>query len=88
MISLVYCVQALNYQEQCNGLPFQAFLIQPIQRIPRYQMLLTDLVRHTPQEHPDYQNLNKALAKVWQLSPQIRTSMLTKRCFVCWTIDL
>ena len=35
----------------------KSMLIMPIQRIPRYKMLLDDLKKHTPQNHPDYQNL-------------------------------
>lgn len=36
-------------------------LIQPIQRIPRYNMLLTDIIKHTDSSHPDYNNLINAL---------------------------
>jgi hypothetical protein len=42
----------------------EACLIMPIQRIPRYKLLLEDMVRHTPQEHPDHNLLKQALAKV------------------------
>jgi hypothetical protein len=34
---------------------------QPIQRLPRYQMLLGDLLRNTDQGHLDYDNINAAL---------------------------
>lgn len=40
------------------------FLIRPVQRIPRYYMLLQDLVRHTGTDHPDYANLDAAAQKV------------------------
>jgi len=30
------------------------FLIMPVQRIPRYSLLLRELVKATPAEHPDY----------------------------------
>ena len=36
----------------------------PAQRIPRYRLLLTDLLRNTPTEHPDFSNLEKALAMI------------------------
>lgn len=36
------------------------FLIMPIQRIPRYNLLLLDIKKHTWEEHGDYQNLVKA----------------------------
>jgi hypothetical protein len=40
------------------------FLIRPVQRIPRYFLLLQDLVRHTSSDHPDYANLASAAQKV------------------------
>ena len=35
----------------------RSFLITPIQRIPRYKLLLDDLKKHTPEKHPDYKDL-------------------------------
>lgn len=47
-----------------QGLEIQSFLIMPIQRIPRYVLLLNDLFKFTPKEHPDYDNLSVALKKM------------------------
>ena len=44
--------------------PLSALLITPIQRIPRYSLLLQDLIRHMTDDHPDYQNVNNALQGV------------------------
>jgi hypothetical protein len=41
-----------------------SLLIQPVQRIPRYQLLLAELIKRTPEDHIDYQDLTKALGKV------------------------
>lgn len=49
----------------------EACLIMPIQRIPRYKLLLEDMVRHTPQEHPDHNLLKQALAKVDDVAVKI-----------------
>ncbi|KAL7721278.1 Spermatogenesis-associated protein [Entamoeba marina] len=38
-----------------------AFLITPVQRLPRYKMLLTDLLKYTPACHPDHENVKVAL---------------------------
>src|SRR5437016_2366589 len=35
-------------------------LPQPIQRIPRYQLLITELLKHTEAPHGDRDNLTKA----------------------------
>jgi len=41
-----------------------ALLIEPVQRIPRYQLLLDDLLANTPDGHPEFEDLEKALKKV------------------------
>jgi len=41
-------------------LGLQTFLITPIQRVPRYSLLLADLFRHTPLDHGDYSHLSAA----------------------------
>ncbi|KAI9337819.1 Dbl homology domain-containing protein [Obelidium mucronatum] len=49
---------ALN--PECGQNRFDAFLILPIQRIPRYTMLLDKLLENTFIGHPDYENLLKS----------------------------
>jgi len=44
------------------NLKLVSILIFPIQRIPRYILLIQDLLKHTNPEHPDYRNLEEALA--------------------------
>ncbi|KAM9963498.1 hypothetical protein ACTFIW_006729 [Dictyostelium discoideum] len=46
------------------GLDLSAFLIAPIQRIPRYILLLQDLLKNTKESHPDHQDLSLALKKM------------------------
>ena len=41
-----------------------SFLISPIQRVPRYCMLLEGLVKSTPAAHPDHSLLAQSLAAV------------------------
>jgi len=43
-------------------------LITPIQRIPRYVLLLQDLLKHMAVDHPDYHNLEQALQGVLQVA--------------------
>jgi len=47
--------------DQCG---LENFLIRPVQRIPRYFLLLQELFKHTSKDHPDYANLAAATQKV------------------------
>eukprot|EP01119_Soliformovum_irregulare_P019969 TRINITY_DN6410_c1_g3_i3.p1 TRINITY_DN6410_c1_g3~~TRINITY_DN6410_c1_g3_i3.p1 ORF type:complete len:678 (+),score=240.20 TRINITY_DN6410_c1_g3_i3:156-2036(+) len=44
----------------------ESLLLTPIQRIPRYELLLTQMVKNTWPEHIDYENLVNALEQVKQ----------------------
>ena len=54
----------LEEQEKLAGNRFESFLITPIQRIPRYEMLLGAAKKYTNKDHPDYDVLIKALDMV------------------------
>ncbi len=47
-----------------GGLTLSGYLIMPIQRIPRYKLLLEVILQNTQPDHPDYENLQKALSEV------------------------
>lgn len=49
-------------------------LIQPVQRIPRYILLLTDLIKHTPGPHSDYDQLGDALEAMKRTADMINES--------------
>jgi len=57
-------------QESCNE-NIRSLQIKPIQRITRYTLLLGDLVKRTPPEHPDYQNLTNSLEKMVQTAKNV-----------------
>jgi len=48
-------------QLPCDSHSLSSLLILPIQRIPRYQLLLRDLIKSTPPHHPDQSLLTSAL---------------------------
>ena len=58
---------------QQNQQDFQSFLIVPIQRIPRYQLFLRDLIKCTPQSHPDSVLLKEAGNAIEKLLRNIDT---------------
>ncbi|KNC46662.1 uncharacterized protein AMSG_03099 [Thecamonas trahens ATCC 50062] len=50
-------------------------LIMPIQRIPRYIMLLSDIIKYTPDDHPDATNLAEALTLISEIARTVNSSM-------------
>jgi len=42
----------------------ESFQIMPVQRVPRYQLLLRELLKYTDETHPDYQSLQMALRMI------------------------
>jgi len=53
-----------------------ALLITPVQRIPRYKLLLDDIIKNTPRFHPDKDNLQEARTQIdsiaWYINDQIK----------------
>lgn len=45
------------------GHTLDSLLLMPIQRVPRYEMILKELVKRTSENHPDYENLKEAQSK-------------------------
>jgi len=57
-IKIFYIKQ--NITEQATQYTLSSLLIMPVQRIPRYALLLTELIKLTNEGHPDLENLRKA----------------------------
>eukprot|EP01087_Luapelamoeba_hula_P006534 TRINITY_DN1660_c0_g1_i2.p1 TRINITY_DN1660_c0_g1~~TRINITY_DN1660_c0_g1_i2.p1 ORF type:complete len:888 (-),score=159.27 TRINITY_DN1660_c0_g1_i2:4-2667(-) len=60
--------KAVEDIERVSNVRIEGVLIMPIQRIPRYPLLLGDMLRHTPKEHKDYPLLQKALTMVEEVA--------------------
>lgn len=54
-------VKERNKHPESHNLVLQAFLVTPVQRIPRYKLLLEDLFKNTPSDHPDYEQLKESI---------------------------
>jgi len=54
-----------------EGTLFQSYLVLPIQRPPRYVLLLKELVKFTPVDHPDYSYLEKSLTTLEEVASSI-----------------
>ncbi|MDP2438845.1 MAG: hypothetical protein Q8P67_24130 [archaeon] len=59
-----------------RGGSLEMYLITPIQRIPRYVLLLRDLCRNTPTSHPDYVDLAVACEKMEELASLVNRRKL------------
>lgn len=64
-----YIDECMRLSGSNDNLP--SYLITPIQRIPRYQLLLTELCKYTPSSHPDYEALHQALEKIKSVAAEI-----------------
>lgn len=58
-------------REHKGKLSLDALLIMPVQRIPRYELLLKELIKHTTPDHPDHQLLITAQKEVHELALKI-----------------
>lgn len=54
-----------DQRRQLSGLhDIDDLLIMPVQRIPRYSLLLNDLLKNTFHDHPDHKTLSEAFQKI------------------------
>ena len=58
-----------------GALELTAYLIMPIQRIPRYRLLLQDLLKHTPEDHPDKKNISLAADQIMAVAAHINEAI-------------
>ncbi|PIA18454.1 Dbl homology domain-containing protein, partial [Coemansia reversa NRRL 1564] len=57
-------LQKAREREECRKLGISDLLIMPVQRIPRYTLLLTDLLKTIPEDDPDAARIQLALERV------------------------
>ncbi|XP_029457988.1 rho guanine nucleotide exchange factor 17 isoform X2 [Rhinatrema bivittatum] len=70
----------LKFLEQCmrenkEKQALSDLMIKPVQRIPRYELIVKDLLKHTPEEHPDHPFLMDAQRNIKQLAQRINKGM-------------
>uniref|UniRef100_A0A4W3JM75 Rho guanine nucleotide exchange factor 17 n=1 Tax=Callorhinchus milii TaxID=7868 RepID=A0A4W3JM75_CALMI len=66
----------IKFLEQCmrenkEKQALSDLMIKPVQRIPRYELLIKDLLKHTPEDHPDHSCLLAAQRYVKLLAERI-----------------
>lgn len=55
-------------KERLMGQMLESFLILPVQRIPRYRLLLEQLIKYTPEDHPDYSTVKMTYDKICEMA--------------------
>ena len=74
-----YALKALFHQlvqeKNSGAMDVTAFMLTPIQRIPRYVLLLKQILRQSPSEHPDSYNLDKSVSFLASFLTQLNDSM-------------
>jgi len=61
----------LRSARKTTNMEITGFLIQPVQRIPRYVLLLKELKKYTWPEHEEYDALVKALLKAQEIATHV-----------------
>ncbi|ELP86095.1 Rho/RAC guanine nucleotide exchange factor, putative [Entamoeba invadens IP1] len=52
-------------------LDLRSYLIMPVQRLPRYQLLLVDLFKNTPKDHEDYPSISAAVDLIKKVTTDV-----------------
>ena len=66
-----YCKEKMSI---CNGLDLSSLLIQPIQRIPRYELLIREVLSNTHNSHPDREELESCYDELKTMNSKINRS--------------
>jgi len=64
-------IESAQASPRCCGLNIEAFLIMPVQRLPRYVLLINELLKATPKDSSDYEKLNGALEMMKKLTKSV-----------------
>ena len=73
-------ISSCETDPRCGGLMLRDYLIEPVQRVPRYEMLLKEMAKHTPEDDPKREGLMGAVSKVQEVAhdtPRTRDDLST-----------
>lgn len=74
-VCVCVCEQRIRTELGENELDISGYLIMPIQRIPRYILLLEDFRKHTKEDHPDYESLGSAIELVKKVAQDVNEAI-------------
>ena len=61
--------------KKTSSLTLESFLIMPVQRVPRYLLLLQDMLKYTREGHPDYIPLQKSINTIREQLTKINSNI-------------
>jgi len=68
-------LESLMENPLAEKLDLTSYLILPVQRVPRYVLLLQDLINNTYKSHPDYDDLSESLKCMKLVADKINKEM-------------
>ncbi|XP_069100890.1 FYVE, RhoGEF and PH domain-containing protein 2-like isoform X4 [Argopecten irradians] len=68
-------MQEIQKTPECGSLTLQHHMLDPVQRVPRYQLLLQDYLKHLPEDSPDRENAEVALELVTKAASHSNEAM-------------
>lgn len=57
----------LQREERCGNLTLQHHMLEPVQRIPRYELLLKDYLHRLPEDAPDFPDAQSKTQDLYSL---------------------
>ena len=67
---------------ECRGMDINSFLILPVQRIPRYQLLLRELIKNTPTSYEDYALLEASYNEIVKVANHLNSMKRKKEALM------
>jgi len=67
-----------KWNEKSEGYSMESLLIMPVQRLPRYVLLLDELQRRTPEDDPARADMKSASERIKRVTESINKSLHTK----------
>ncbi|KAJ2158637.1 hypothetical protein GGF46_003637 [Coemansia sp. RSA 552] len=68
---LLLTLQQAEKDDRVRRLRLESFLLAPVQRVMRYPLLLEALLKHTPEDHPDHDDVALALSIATSVATEV-----------------
>nr|XP_040030159.1 FYVE, RhoGEF and PH domain-containing protein 4-like isoform X2 [Gasterosteus aculeatus aculeatus] len=73
-------IQDIQSQEVCGSLTLQHHMLEPVQRVPRYEMLLRDYLTRLPSDSPDYDRSRESLQIISMAATHSNSALHKAEC--------